>query len=156
MIFFSKTENETERITISQRTGYIQVKPRMSTEEMEVQGQPPQPGNVTERRLSDMIVGQRTSTPPRKILPKTANETETRTPHLPVGVVGAAMTSSRPPAQLVSSTPPRSVPLSQPLLINTCLQAPSSVAQIRPMVTAQPPPQPQPVQITQGSIIMSR
>ena len=163
----SAAVTEADRITISQRTGYIQVKPRMSTDEE----MPPQANaaSITQRRLSDKSGGQRTSTPPRKILPKSSEPAEQQpqqqqqqqppTHHLPVGVVGAAMTSSRPPAaQLVSTTPPRTVPLSQPLLINTCLApASSSVAQIRPMVTAQPAPQPQPVHITQqGNIIMSR
>ena len=179
-----QTISDAERITISQRTGYIQVKPRMSTEDIEMQQQQPSSimatasttaSAVIQRRLSDNTAaggGPRTGTPPRKILPKTS-ETETSstavqqrgTPsHLPVGVVGAAMTSSRPPAavpgQLVTSTActPRSIPLSQPLLINTCLASGSSVAQIRPMVTTvQPPhPQPQPVQLPQGGIIMSR
>ena len=161
----STAVTDADRITISQRTGYIQVKPRMSTDE-----EMPQQANaasITQRRLSDKSGGQRTSTPPRKILPKSSESVEQQpqqqqqqppTHHLPVGVVGAAMTSSRPPAaQLVSTTPPRTVPLSQPLLINTCLAPSSSVAQIRPMVTAQPAPQPQPVHITQqGNIIMSR
>ena len=127
----SDTGDSDERIVISQRTGYIQVKPRKSIDQQDptihqisqtydAQGQITSFGNTTSipsqicqpavllgpgnRRLSNE---GRTKTPPRKILPKTSDQvidsnvissnsslSATR-PHLPVGVMGAALSSSR-------------------------------------------------------------
>ena len=108
---------ENDRITISQRSGYIQVKPRTSsTDETPSQ-------DITPKRRLSTDSSNRMSTPPRKILPKepvTSGATPTAAqPHLPVGVVGAAMSNTRP--TVVNTTPVKSetVPLSQPLLINT-------------------------------------
>ena len=104
----SDTPDSEERITISQKTGYISVKPRISVENSvdEPSVEPSSPARRSSlsgpngRRLSKSSDG-RTSTPPRKILPKT-DETERmtespagRTNHLPVGVMGAAGLSSR-------------------------------------------------------------
>ena len=120
---------EEERITISQRTGYIQVKSRPSIEGQDETLNRSTPTNIgPQRRLSN-----HSSTPPRKILPKETPETtpqvQPQQGHIPVGVVGAALSSSRPinplkelPSTTVNgSTPPPAVPLSQPLLINTSI-----------------------------------
>ena len=127
----SDTGDSDERITISQRTGYIHVKPRRSTEVQESQSNQTLQSSDTKntqsslgnasatatqlrqqaallesvsRRLSS---DGRTKTPPRKILPKTSetsndskpsvsnSSSNSVRPHLPVGVVGAALSSSR-------------------------------------------------------------
>ena len=124
----SESTDSEERIIISQKTGYIQVKPRQSTEQQEshqasysldstnnipsffgtnLPTQINQPAVLlggAGRRLSN---DGRTKTPPRKILPKTSessdesnssvstSSTNTARPHLPVGVMGAALSSSR-------------------------------------------------------------
>ena len=125
-----ENSNDSSRITISQRTGYIQVKPRTSSIDQE------QSSDITKRRLSNDN-SNRMSTPPRKILPKepvtSANVSTPAGQHLPVGVVGAAMSNTRP---TVVTTPVKSepVPLSQPLLINTN-------PNLRPTLQHQPHPQ---------------
>ena len=135
----SDTGDSDERIIISQRTGYIQVKPRKSIDQHEPQlhhiSQPLEtannitsfvgttsiPSQISQqavllgslsRRLSN---DGRTKTPPRKILPKTSessNESNSITstsstiasrPHLPVGVMGAALSSSRISTPVVNS-----------------------------------------------------
>merc|ERR1719464_522099 len=91
---------------MAQRPGYIQVKSRTSTDQDQAQT-PPHVGSVgPQRRLSNqMPLGS--STPPRKILPKEPLETATVKPnttgngsnpgqHLPIGVVGAALSGVRP------------------------------------------------------------
>ena len=157
-----------DRINISQRTGYIQVKSRPSFDSDEPpqqivsQPQGSQPGSIgQQRRLSNPGP---CSTPPRKILPKDNQPVATPPPinpvvtappeihstgHLPVGVVGAALSSSRPQTLITpitikgenplsntlnGSTPPPTVPLSQPLLINTSMN-PHQQPQPHPMVT---------------------
>ena len=126
----SDTGDSDERITISQRTGYIQVKPRKSTDQQqdqqlhqishtfETKGQITSFGNIIPSQICQQAVllgagnrrlsnEGRTTTPPRKILPKTSDQfidskaissnsspNATR-PHLPVGVMGAALSSSR-------------------------------------------------------------
>lgn len=125
-----ENSNDSSRITISQRTGYIQVKPRTSSIDQD------QSSDITKRRLSSDN-SNRMSTPPRKILPKepvtSATVTTPAGQHLPVGVVGAAMSNTRP---TVVTTPVKSepVPLSQPLLINTN-------PNLRPTLQHQPHPQ---------------
>ncbi len=135
----SRPESE-ERITISQKTGYIQVKPRKSTDqassdEITVIAASPAMIGPNGRRLSKG--GERTSTPPRKILPKPANDGESSLAgkggssdgprsHLPVGVIGAAaMSSARIPMKVNGgSSMQQSVPLTQPLVINTGFSQP--------------------------------
>jgi hypothetical protein len=149
-----------ERITISQRTGYIQVKPRQSTDcnnpDAEQLQQQQQSASIGQRRLSKN--GERTSTPPRKILPKgvecSSTPVDNNRPHLPVGLLGAALSSSRPAMVTLetialkgdtttgggSSTPPRSVPLSQPLLINTNTNTNTNMVTSNPPVQLAAPP----------------
>ena len=72
------------------------------------------------RRLSKN--GERTATPPRKILPKTSEHLErtpTCSPHLPVGVMGAALSSSR----LTSSPMGSAVALKAAALVSGQMQA---------------------------------
>ena len=83
----------------------FKVKPRRSIDQMSNDDQPQIIQTISNaasigpngRRLSKN--GERTSTPPRKILPKTSENLDraatTGSPHLPVGVVGAALSSTR-------------------------------------------------------------
>ena len=132
----SESTDSDERIVISQKTGYIQVKPRQSIEQQEIfqasqsldnthnipsyastniPTQISQPAVLlggAGRRLSN---DGRTKTPPRKILPKSSessddsniavsnSSTNTPRPHLPVGVMGAALSSSRISKPVVGS-----------------------------------------------------
>ena len=120
------TANPTEN-TAEKRVTYIQVKPRTASTEDDLT-------SVTSVQPQRRLSVERMSTPPRKILPKEPVSTA----HLPVGVVGAALSNTRPTAGTVgtvgTTTPVKSetgVPLSQPLLINT---NPASVA----MASARP------------------
>jgi|688.fasta_scaffold873182_2 hypothetical protein len=82
---------------------FQQVKPRRSIDQMSnedqsqlIQQTSAAPIGPNGRRLSKN--GERTSTPPRKILPKTSEHLErtpSGSPHLPVGVMGAALSSTR-------------------------------------------------------------
>ena len=131
------SSGEVDRIAMgaimAQRPGYIQVKSRTSTDQDEAQthaGNPvgsigPNVGTIgPQRRLSNqMLLGS--STPPRKILPKEPLETATVAPnttgngnnpvgqHLPIGVVGAALSgvrpSSRPMTPMTVMTPIKGV-----------------------------------------------
>ena len=177
--------NETDRLSASKISGYIQVKGRNSTDQAE-EGttSSPAPASVTAagaivgqvRRLSKN--GERTSTPPRKILPKTdlqeISQRKTGSPasgsnptHLPVGVMGASrltMKTSSPVQVTISDqqTVPstlsmQQVPLSQPLVINTGIAQTNS--SLKQPVTTTIAVATQPVQITTaptGGIIMQR
>ena len=150
----SDTPDSEERITISQKTGYISVKPRSSLEQTPEDAAASEAGQSPQRRNSGPStvlaagkkvarVAERVPTPPRKILPKN-NEEKTpgaaavsepasslgRTNHLPVGVIGAAGLSNRltHPVALSKSSPVSN--LSQPLMIQT------SASGVRPVVTA--------------------
>ena len=128
------SSGEVDRIAMgaimAQRPGYIQVKSRTSTDQDQAQTPPPvgsigpSVGSVgQQRRLSNqMLLGS--STPPRKILPKESLETATVKPnttgngnnpgqHLPIGVVGAALSgvrpSSRPMTPMTVMTPMKGV-----------------------------------------------
>lgn len=128
------SSGEVDRIAMgaimAQRPGYIQVKSRTSTDQDQAQTPPPvgsigpNVGSVgPQRRLSNqMPLGS--STPPRKILPKEPLETATVKPnttgngnnpgqHLPIGVVGAALSgvrpSSRPMTPMTVMTPMKGV-----------------------------------------------
>ena len=189
-VISNQAVSEADRITISQRTGYIQVKTRPSTDQEDQRSSTPvsvapvQVGSIgPQRRLSNqMLLGS--STPPRKILPKEPESTNVAPPatgngnpnqHLPIGVVGAALSSSRPPMTVTpmmvkaegqgnpvgqvingsNSTPPPPVPLSQPLLINTSMTTSGGHGHHQPahpqtaMVTQIQPGQ----AVPQGSII---
>ncbi len=141
-----------ERITISQRTGYIQVKKHRSksvdlaSEEVTVLN-PQQIGPAASigpngRRLSKN--GERTATPPRKILPKSdlqssgGDASNAGHSHLPVGVIGAAISSSRLNSAKASNSGQQTsssgavigqVPLTQPLIINTSFNSGTPAAQ---------------------------
>jgi len=76
------------------------VKPRRSIDQPSIEEPFQGPGGLigaNGRRLSKNGERSSTSTPPRKILPKTSDSLEriSNSPHLPVGVMGAALTSSR-------------------------------------------------------------
>jgi hypothetical protein len=124
------SSGEVDRIAMgaimAQRPGYIQVKSRTSTDQDEAQTHAGTPvGSIgPQRRLSNqMLLGS--STPPRKILPKEPLETATVAPnttgngnnpvgqHLPIGVVGAALSgvrpSSRPMTPMTVMTPMKGV-----------------------------------------------
>ncbi len=159
----SSGTSESERITISHKTGYIQVKPRLSTDQLSLPDESGSNSPQPQRRLS-ISGSERTSTPPRKILPKGTEMVPTTQPvvtqqqaqrsHLPVGVVGAALSSARPASG--GNTPPRTIPLSQPLVINTSLNPAHSMAQVKPIMTSTQQPQQQQQPPMQAGIIMSR
>ena len=157
----SDTPDSEERITISQKTGYISVKPRSSLElspedAASEAGQSPQRRNsgtssVPGKKVTRPV--ERVPTPPRKILPKNEEAPPAPEPvpvgrnnHLPVGVIGAAGLSNRltHPVALSKSSPVSSSNFSQPLMIQT------SASGVRPVVTVSsvtvPQSQPQPQQ----------
>ena len=160
-----------ERITISQKTGYINVKPRSSVDQIAEEATV-EPGGSPKRRNSGPLAGpggkkiikanERVPTPPRKILPKNDSEVASsestsignRTNHLPVGVIGAAGLSNRmthPVALSKSSPVSSSTNFSQPLTIQTTTSSQSkpvmtvgsmSQSQINVASMSQPPSQP--------------
>ena len=161
----SDTPDSEERITISQKTGYISVKPRSSLEQSPEDpasdaGQSPQRRNSGPSAVPGGIkvvrAAERVPTPPRKILPK--NEEKPcavpepaslgRTNHLPVGVIGAAGLSNRltHPVALSKSSPVSN--LSQPLMIQT------SSSGVRPVVTVSSVTVPQSQHQPQQTIIV--
>ena len=132
----SDTADSDERITISQRTGYINVKPRPSLDGPD--DQEPPPGSSPRRRGSlpaaRRVSGSsdRVATPPRKILPKTeldggdrsgngGSPAGGRTNHLPVGVMGAAGLSSRKNGGPVAMSKPSAVSMSPVTMLGTSL-----------------------------------
>ena len=133
----SDTPDSEERITISQRTGYISVKPRSSLEQMAEEsceaGRPNLAGPGVKKIAK---AGERVPTPPRKILPKNEGEespvSTASTNHLPAGVIGAAGLSNRltRPVALTKTSPVSSASLSQPLVIQT-----TSSTQSKPLMT---------------------
>eukprot|EP00092_Neocalanus_flemingeri_P014188 GFUD01015307.1.p1 GENE.GFUD01015307.1~~GFUD01015307.1.p1 ORF type:complete len:2572 (+),score=650.46 GFUD01015307.1:122-7837(+) len=108
----SDTPDTDERISVSQNTGYINVKPRTSIDQLSEEGSMDS-GKSPQRRNSGPYAGpngkkmakagDRVPTPPRKILPKgevdpqrsSASPVSGRTNHLPAGVMGAAGLSNR-------------------------------------------------------------
>jgi len=108
----SDTPDTDERISISQKTGYVSVKPRKSVDQLSEEGSI-ESGKSPQRRNSGPYAGptgkkiakagERVPTPPRKILPKgdldpqrsSASPVSGRTNHLPAGVIGAAGLSNR-------------------------------------------------------------
>ncbi|TRY61383.1 hypothetical protein TCAL_01483 [Tigriopus californicus] len=116
----STTNEPDERITISQRTGYIQVKPRKSIDQMSGDERSHTPGTLIGpdgRRLSK--TGERTATPPRKILPKgdldpSRSSSSPAQCHIPVGVVASSQLSATPTSikpGMMSATPIPGVPI---------------------------------------------
>ena len=159
--------NSDDRIMISQKTGYISVKPRTSTDQYSEEG--PVGSQSPQRRNSGAFnrvkSTDRVPTPPRKILPKSNTEAQAipseppvsgRPNHLPAGVMGAAGLSNRlaqpmtSKAQAMVTTMAYSNPAasaatySQPLIIQTSMtttQAPvlhTSMAPLHTTATAQP------------------
>jgi len=108
----SDTPDTDERISISQKTGYVNVKPRKSIDQLSEEGST-ESGKSPQRRNPGPYAGptgkkiakagERVPTPPRKILPKgdldpqrsSASPVSGRTNHLPAGVIGAAGLSNR-------------------------------------------------------------
>jgi len=108
----SDTPDTDERVAISQKTGYISVKPRTSIDQLSEEGSVDS-GKSPQRRNSGPYAGpngkkiakagERVPTPPRKILPKgevdlqrsSASPVSGRPNHLPAGVMGAAGLSNR-------------------------------------------------------------
>ena len=123
----SDTPDSEERITISQKTGYINVRPRNSLDQDQSSPSKVVAPVAGTKRLS--TANERVPTPPRKILPKndtptttttsssssSVDETPSRTNHLPVGVIGAVGLSSRPMTSKQSSVSS----LCQPLMLQT-------------------------------------
>lgn len=116
----SSTNESDERITISQRTGYIQVKPRKSIDQLSGDERSHTPGSLIGpdgRRLSK--TGERTATPPRKILPKgdldpSRSSSSPAQCHIPVGVVASSQLSATPTSikpGMMSATPIPGVPI---------------------------------------------
>jgi protein Jumonji len=120
----SDTPDTDERINISQKTGYVSVKPRKSIDQLSEEGSIDS-GKSPQRRNSGPYAGpngkkiakagERVPTPPRKILPKadldpqrsSASPVSGRTNHLPAGVIGAAGISNRltQPAAMSKASP---------------------------------------------------
>ena len=126
----NNTESSDERITISQRTGYIQVKPRKSIDQMEEMDSLETVGQA----IAQSHDAEGNSTPPRRSLFDQIafpNQEEKNTSHLPIGVMGASRLSmkSSSPAQVPmhqhhnmhSAMNNQQVPYTQPLMINTGL-----------------------------------
>merc|ERR1719264_1983183 len=184
-----------KRITISQKTGYIQIKKRSASVDQQpmIGGgigrgallvpavkeiRPPVPMSVPAsvvaavpiasggivtgspvligpngRRLSQNGANdqRRTSTPPRKILPKSDTPeivaTAAISSHLPLGVVGASRLSQ--PVRSSTGSPQLQTPLTQPLVINT---GGSTMAKAAPSVTA---PRPQLLRLPSATTVTS-
>ena len=144
----SDTGDSEERITISQKTGYISVKSRVSVDQDSVTSLTSDQVKSPVRRNSGVETVaksvDRVPTPPRKILPKCDSDnvvTESAGPrpghHLPVGVMGAAGLSNRSthPVALSKSSPiSSSANYSQPLMIQTTSSANISSTVSKPVV----------------------
>ena len=149
----SDTPDSEERITISQKTGYISVKPRGSLEGLSEDGEHSGP----QRRNSGPYsgpggkkiakAGERVPTPPRKILPKSDGEggggcespVSSSTNHLPAGVIGAAGLSTRLTRPVALS---KSSPASQPLMIQTSSHTTSQSKPVMTVASVSAPSQP--------------
>ena len=159
--------NSDDRITISQKTGYISVKPRTSMDQVSEDGSAgsKSPQRRNSGALSRVKSTDRVPTPPRKILPKgnsaepqrstSESPVSNRPNHLPAGVIGAAGLSNRlaqpmtSKAQAMVTSAPYTSPASastysQPLIIQTSMassQAPvlqTSMSSLPATAAAQP------------------
>ena len=154
--------NSDDRITISQKTGYISVKPRTSMDQVSEEGasESTSPQRRTSGAMSRVKSIERVPTPPRKILPKCAGEAasslespvSSHSNHLPAGVMGASSISNRLAQPLTSkaqamvttmaySSQSSGSTYSQPLVIHTSMpssQAPVQQGTVPALATGQP------------------